>query len=109
MRLTGERPMEGHTPDSLLALHDAGYREVIARLGPGRVLDVGCGVGAETVRLGGSDRQVVGVDYDPDTAAVARGASAPTDRGSRRWTAPRSASAPVPSTPCAPRTSSSTS
>jgi SAM-dependent methyltransferase len=72
VRLTGERPMEGHTPDSLLALHDAGYREVVARLGSGRVLDVGCGVGAETVRLGGPDRQVVGVDYDPDTAATAR-------------------------------------
>ena len=36
MKLTGERPMEGATPDSLLALHDAGYREVVARLGPGR-------------------------------------------------------------------------
>jgi len=64
--------MEGHTPDSLLALHDAGYREVLARLGAGRVLDVGCGVGAETVRLGGAGRQVVGVDYDPATAAAAR-------------------------------------
>src|SRR5689334_23970292 len=47
VKLTGERPMEGHTPDSLLALHDAGYREVIARLGKGRILDVGCGVGME--------------------------------------------------------------
>ena len=28
MKLTGERPMEGATPDSLLAFHDAGYREV---------------------------------------------------------------------------------
>ena len=44
-RLTGERPMAGATPDSLLALHDAGYREVAARLGAGVVLDVGCGVG----------------------------------------------------------------
>ena len=50
MKLTGERPMEGATPDSLLALHDAGYREVVARLGPGVVLDVGCGVGDETAR-----------------------------------------------------------
>ena len=33
MKLTGERPMEGRTPDSLLALHEAGYREVAARLG----------------------------------------------------------------------------
>ena len=51
VKLTGERPMEGATPDSLLALHDAGYREVVARLGPGVVVDVGCGIGAETVRL----------------------------------------------------------
>ena len=71
-KLTGERPMEGHTPDSLLALHDAGYREVIARLGSGRVLDVGCGVGMETARFCGPDRRVVGVDYDAATAALAR-------------------------------------
>ena len=54
MKLTGERPMEGATPDSLLALHDAGYREMVARLGPGIVLDVGCGVGDETARLVGA-------------------------------------------------------
>ena len=72
MKLTGERPMEGHTPDSLLALHDAGYREVIARLGAGRVLDVGCGMGDETVRLAGPGRNVVGVDYDAPTAVAAR-------------------------------------
>ena len=40
-RLTGERPMAGATPDSLLAFHDAGYREMAARLGAGTVLDVG--------------------------------------------------------------------
>ena len=72
MKLTGERPIEGHTPDSLLALHHAGYREVIARLGAGRVLDVGCGVGTETARFCGPDRRVVGVDYDAATAAHAR-------------------------------------
>jgi SAM-dependent methyltransferase len=72
LKLTGERPMEGHTPDSLLALHDAGYREVIARLQTGRVLDVGCGVGMETARFCGPDRRVIGVDYDPATAALAR-------------------------------------
>ena len=33
MKLTGERPIEGSTPDSLLALHEAGYREVAARHG----------------------------------------------------------------------------
>jgi SAM-dependent methyltransferase len=72
VKLTGERPMEGHTPDSLLALHDAGYREVISRLARGRVLDVGCGVGMETARFCGPDRTVVGVDYDPATASLAR-------------------------------------
>ena len=72
MKLTGERPMEGRTPDSLLALHDAGYREVIARLGPGRILDVGCGVGMETARFCGPGRTVIGVDYDAETAALAR-------------------------------------
>lgn len=72
MKLTGERPMEGATPDSLLALHDAGYREVITRIGPGRVLDVGCGVGAETARFCGPERLVVGVDYSPETAVLAR-------------------------------------
>jgi SAM-dependent methyltransferase len=66
-KLTGERPMEGSTPDSLLALHDAGYREVAARLGPGVVLDVGCGVGDETVRLAAPDRLVIGVDYSAAT------------------------------------------
>ena len=71
MKLTGERPMEGATPDSLLALHDAGYREVCCRLGPGVVLDVGCGVGSETERLTGPDRLVVGADYSSDTARLA--------------------------------------
>jgi SAM-dependent methyltransferase len=52
----------------LLALHDAGYREVAARLGTGLVVDVGCGVGDETARLAGPDRTVVGVDYSAPTA-----------------------------------------
>ena len=60
--------MQGATPDSLLALHDAGYREVAARLGSGVVLDVGCGVGDETARLQGEGRFVVGVDYSAQTA-----------------------------------------
>jgi SAM-dependent methyltransferase len=68
VKLTGERPMQGSTPDSLLALHDAGYREVVARLGDGVVLDVGCGVGDETARLTAPGRTVIGVDYDPPTA-----------------------------------------
>lgn len=78
MKLTGERPMEGATPDSLLALHDAGYREVLAKLGPGVVVDVGCGIGVQAERLAAADRLVVGVDYSGDTvrqAADAYGAA----------------------------------
>ncbi|MGH9110185.1 MAG: class I SAM-dependent methyltransferase [Acidimicrobiales bacterium] len=70
-RLTGERPHQGVTPDSLLALHDAGYRAVSERLGPGRLLDVGCGQGFESVRLMGEGRPVVGVDYSPEATADA--------------------------------------
>jgi SAM-dependent methyltransferase len=70
-RLTGERPIEGTTPDSLIALHDAGYREVADRLGPGLVLDAGCGLGFETTRLVGDQRRVVGIDYDRATATSA--------------------------------------
>jgi ubiquinone/menaquinone biosynthesis C-methylase UbiE len=71
VKLTGERPMEGATPDSLLALHDAGYREVCERLGPGVVLDVGCGIGSETERLAGADRLVIGADHSSDTVRLA--------------------------------------
>lgn len=56
--------MEGLTPDSLLALHSAGYEAVVERLGRGVVLDLGCGQGFESVRLAGEGRVVVGVDYD---------------------------------------------
>ena len=71
MKLTGERPMEGATPDSLLALHDAGYREVVARLGAGVVVDIGCGIGSETQRLVGPDRLVLGADHSSDTVRLA--------------------------------------
>lgn len=60
--------MAGATPDSLLAFHDAGYREVAARISAGTVLDVGCGVGDQTARLAALGRLVIGVDYDPQTA-----------------------------------------
>ena len=59
-RLTGERPQQGVTPDSLLALHEAGYRAILERIGDGRILDVGCGQGFESARFLGPDRQVVG-------------------------------------------------
>jgi SAM-dependent methyltransferase len=71
VKLTGERPIEGKTPSSLLALHAAGYDAVIGRLGSGRVLDLGCGLGDESARLGGPGRSVLGIDYDPVTAAEA--------------------------------------
>ncbi len=71
-RTTGERPVRGETPDSLLALHAAGYRAVRERLGPGRALDAGCGMGFESVGLIGVGRTVTGIDYDPATAAAAR-------------------------------------
>ena len=71
VKLTGERPMEGATPDSLLALHDAGYREVVARLGPGVVVDIGCGIGSETERLAGPDRLVIGADHSSETVRLA--------------------------------------
>lgn len=71
MKLTGERPMQGQTPDSLLALHTAGYREVRARMGSGRFLDVGCGLGDESVGFTGDGRELLGVDYDAETAALA--------------------------------------
>jgi SAM-dependent methyltransferase len=71
VKLTGERPMQGQTPDSLLALHTAGYREVKSRMGTGRFLDVGCGLGDESVGFAGGGRDLVGVDYDPATAARA--------------------------------------
>jgi SAM-dependent methyltransferase len=66
--------MEGVTPDSLLALHAAGYRTVIERLGPGAMLDVGCGQGFESARFLSPDRVVVGVDYSADAVAAAAAA-----------------------------------
>jgi SAM-dependent methyltransferase len=72
-RLTGERPMQGVTPDSLLALHAAGYRTVIERLGPGTMLDVGCGQGFESARFLAGDRVVVGADYSADAVSAAAG------------------------------------
>jgi SAM-dependent methyltransferase len=71
-----ERPVEGATPAGQLALHEAGYREVLARAGGGLVLDVGCGEGEESARLLRPDRVVVGLDYDPATARHAASAVA---------------------------------
>ncbi len=79
--LTGERPRQGATPSSLLALHDAGYRAVLEQLeqlerlqlpAPVRVLDVGCGEGFESRRFAGGHRQVLGVDYAHEATEAAR-------------------------------------
>ncbi len=80
-RLTGERPRRGATPDSIVALHDAGYRAVLERLGSGRVLDVGCGEGFESLRFAGQGRRVLGVDYSRQAVEAARAAAT-------RWQAP---------------------
>ena len=71
-RLTGERPMQGVTPDSLLALHAAGYAAVLERLGAGPMIDVGCGQGFESARFVTGDRPVVGVDYSAEATSFAR-------------------------------------
>ena len=70
-RLTGERPQQGVTPDSLLALHEAGYRAILERIGTGRILDVGCGQGFESARFLAPDRNVLGVDYSQDATSTA--------------------------------------
>jgi SAM-dependent methyltransferase len=80
-RLTGERPQQGVTPDSLLALHEAGYRAVLDRIGDGRILDVGCGQGFESARFLGPDRTVFGADYSSE--AVSAAASHYADAGLR--------------------------
>ncbi len=79
VKLTGERPIEGQTPDSLLALHAAGYREVRERIGGGRFLDLGCGLGDGTASFAGEGRSLIGIDYDPATAAEARRAHRDVD------------------------------
>lgn len=57
----------------MIALHDAGYRELSARAAGNRVLDVGCGVGDESIRLSAPGRHVLGLDYHHPTAVVAAG------------------------------------
>jgi SAM-dependent methyltransferase len=76
-RLTGERPHRGVTPDSLLALHAAGYQAVIDRVGPGRLLDVGCGQGFESARFLAPERRVVGADYSAEAVGHAAAEFAP--------------------------------
>jgi SAM-dependent methyltransferase len=69
--MTGERPVEQVTPDSVIAIHDAGYREVEKRLSDGIVVDLGSGEGFETVKFCGPNRKVIGIDYDQIAARSA--------------------------------------
>jgi SAM-dependent methyltransferase len=78
LNITGERPVEKVTPDSVIAIHDAGYREVEKRLGSGIVVDLGSGEGFETAKLIGPHRTVIGIDYDQQA-----GSSAMSKWGSR--------------------------
>ena len=71
-RLTGERPQQGVTPDSLLTLHAAGYRAMRERLEDGLLLDVGCGQRFESITLVAEERPVVGIDYSADAVTFAR-------------------------------------
>lgn len=71
MSPTGERPIRDHTPASLIALHDAGYRLVDDVIGSGAGIDIGCGTGTESASLMRPDRTVTGIDYHPPTAAEA--------------------------------------
>ena len=86
-RLTGERPQQGVTPDSLLALHEAGYRAVLDRIGDGRILDVGCGQGFESARfLGRRAARWSGSTTPPRPSPRPPPATAPRASGWRRWT-----------------------
>jgi SAM-dependent methyltransferase/GT2 family glycosyltransferase len=64
MKVTGERvvtPSGGFNP--AWQRHVAEYVILASRLGPGRVLDVGCGVGHSYHHL--APRETVGIDIDP--------------------------------------------
>jgi SAM-dependent methyltransferase len=68
VKITGERvvsPVGGFRPT--WQRHVAAYELCAPFLGPGRVLDLGCGVGHSYDRL--APRETVGVDIDPEALA----------------------------------------
>jgi SAM-dependent methyltransferase len=54
-----------------VALHEAGYVIVDRHIGDGIGVDIGCGLGTESSALARPGRQVIGIDYDPETARSA--------------------------------------
>ena len=100
-KLTGERPMEGATPDSLLALHDAGYREVVGAPRARASCSTSAAVSATRPRSSAApDRLVIGADYSARDrrSTTGRTRTRSRDCASRAWTVPRSACATAPST-----------
>ena len=73
---TGERL---HAGDPLFALdlarHEAAYQIAKARIGAGRVLDLGCGSGYGAAGLAASSARVVALDRVPPDPASRRGAA----------------------------------
>ena len=68
MRVTGERvSTTAGAFNPTFQRHRAAYRAAAAELGPGRVLDLGCGTGHSVVELGA--RESVGLDADAASLA----------------------------------------
>ena len=67
----GRAPPAGRHPDSLLALHEAGYRAVLDRIGPGASSTWAAARASSRPASWRPDRQVVGVDYSADAVATA--------------------------------------
>ncbi len=81
-RVTGERVSTAEGAfNPTFQRHRAAYRHAATLLGPGRVLDLGCGTGHSFTEL--APRESVGVDVD---AASLRGQPRPTVRADMRAT-----------------------
>jgi SAM-dependent methyltransferase len=73
--LTGERTVPGVPEENYwFRRHEVAYRFALPLVTGRRVLEVGCGEGYGTALLAATAEQVVGIDYDPLTAAHAASA-----------------------------------
>ncbi|MFQ6131473.1 MAG: class I SAM-dependent methyltransferase [Armatimonadota bacterium] len=80
LEFTGERVVEGDTPERVWQEHVARYRFAASRASNKEVLDVACGTGyGSRMMLDAGARRVVGVDISPEAIAYARSRYA-TDR-----------------------------